>query len=157
MNRLSFKKTGVDSPDAQILLQELNDSLIAILGHNGMSHVCFDDFNQGKGFFLVGYHAGIPVCCAGIRMLEESTGEVKRVFARRNRSGYGAELMRALEEYAEEAGYERLVLECREGNGHAIEFYKKNGYIQCANYPPYEDEADAVCLEKRLRQSGSFI
>ena len=52
---LSFKKTGVDSPEAQILLQELNDSLIAILGHNGMSHVCFDDFNQGKGFFLVGY------------------------------------------------------------------------------------------------------
>ena len=63
---LSFKKTGVDSPDAQVLLQELNDSLVAILGHNGMAHVCFDDFSQEKAFFLVGYHDDIPVCCAGI-------------------------------------------------------------------------------------------
>ena len=157
MSRLSFKKAGVDSPDAQILLQELNESLIAILGHNGMSHVCFDDFNQGNGFFLVGYDADIPVCCAGIRMLDERIGEVKRVFARRNKSGYGAELMHALEEKAQEAGYERLVLECREGNGHAIEFYKKNGYVVCGKYPPYEDEADAVCLEKWLGQSGPLV
>ena len=148
---LSFKKTGVDSPDAQVLLQELNDSLVDILGHNGMAHVCFDDFSREKGFFLVGYHDDIPVCCAGIRRIDESTGEVKRVFARRNQSGYGAELMHALEENAQKAGYDRLVLECREGNSHAIEFYKKNGYVLCDRYPPYEDEADAVCLEKYLR------
>ena len=150
MGRLSFKKTGVDSPDAQILLKELNDSLIAILGHNGMAHVCFDDFSQGKGFFLVGYREDVPVCCAGIRGIDERTGEVKRVFARRNHIGYGAELMRALEENAQEAGFDRLVLECREGNDHAIEFYKKNGYVPCDRYPPYEEETDAVCLEKWL-------
>ena len=44
----------------------------------------------------------------------------------------------------------RLVLECRDSNPHAISFYMRNGYTRCENYPPYEEEDDAVCLEKEL-------
>ena len=150
---LSFAKTGVDSPDARALLQELNGVLCAMLGHNGTAHVCLDDFSHGKAFFLVGYDDGIPVCCAGVRMMDETTGEIKRVYARKNNNGVGTRLMAALERTAAEAGYRRLVLECREGNGHAIGFYRKNGYTLCAKYPPYDEEADAVCLEKRLEQT----
>lgn len=147
---LSFKQTGVENPDAQMLLKELNETLTGILGHNGTKHVCFDDFSQEKAFFLVGYDDGMPACCAGVRKLDDMTGEVKRVFARKNRKGIGAALMAALEELARETGYSRLVLECREGNPHAIEFYRKNGYTDCEKYPPYGNEADAVCLEKPL-------
>ena len=148
---LRFRKTGVDHPDAQGLLLELNEALMGILGHNGMAHVCFDDFSHEKAFFVVGYDEGKPACCAGIRRMDDETGEVKRVYARKNRRGNGAALMAALEKMAGTAGYRRLVLECREGNPHAIEFYKKNGYTVCENYPPYENEADAVCLEKELK------
>ena len=147
---LLFVKTGVDSPDAAELLLELNAVLTGILGHNGMAHVCFDDFSHEKAFFLIGYNSGVPACCAGIRMLDGTTGEIKRVYARRNSRGIGAALMTALENNAREAGYSRLVLECREGNSHAIEFYKKNGYTLCEKYPPYDKEDDAVCLEKWL-------
>ena len=147
---LSFNQTGVENPDAQMLLKELNETLMGILGHNGTKHVCFDDFSQEKAFFLVGYDDGAPACCAGVRKLDETTGEVKRVFARKNRKGIGAALMAAVEEQARETGYSRLVLECREGNPHAIEFYRKNGYTDCEKYPPYGNEADAVCLEKPL-------
>ena len=147
---LSFKQTGVENPDAQMLLKELNETLTGILGHNGTKHVCFDDFSQEKAFFLVGYDDGMPACCAGVRKLDDMTGEVKRVFARKNRKGIGAALMAALEELARETGYSRLVLECREGNPHAIEFYRKNGYTDCEKYPPYGNEADAVCLAKTL-------
>ena len=148
---LSFVQTGVENPDAQTMLRELNETLITILGHNGMSHVCFDDFSQEKAFFLVGYDGETPVCCAGVRRMDDETGEVKRVYARKNRTGNGAALMAAMEEAAAKTGYRRLVLECREGNPHAIEFYQKTGYTICENYPPYEQEADAVCLEKRLK------
>ena len=64
--------------------------------------------------------------------------------------GIGTALMKAMEKLAGKTGYRRLVLECREGNPHAIEFYQKNGYRVCENYPPYENEADAVCLDKTL-------
>ena len=151
---ISFVRTGVDAPDARLMLEELNETLTGILGHNGTRHVCLDDFSQEGGFFLVGYDEGAPVCCAGVRRLDATTGEVKRVYARKNRKGIGRILMAALEQYAAEAGYRRLVLECREGNPHAIEFYKKTGYRVCEKYPPYGDEEDAVCLDKQLEHEG---
>lgn len=147
---LSFVQTGVEAHDAQTMLWELNETLMGILGHNGTAHVCLDDFSQEKAFFLVGYDDDIPVCCAGVRRMDDRTGEIKRVYARKNRKGIGAALMKAVEELAGRTGYRRLVLECREGNPHAIAFYKKNGYTVCENYPPYDNEADAVCLDKDL-------
>ena len=153
---LSFVRTDVGSPDARMLLEELNDTLIGILGHNGTAHVCLDDFSRRNAFFLVGYDDGVPVCCAGIRQLDAATGELKRVFARKNRKGIGSALLAELEKQAKETGYERLVLECREGNSHAIDFYIREGYSLCAKYPPYENEADAVCLEKALKASAKL-
>jgi len=148
---LLFIRTSVNSEDARTLLNELNTVLTGILGHNGMAHVCFDDFSREKGFFLVGYEVGIPVCCAGIRKMDESTGEVKRVYARKNRTGNGSALMAEVERQAAEEGYDRLVLECREGNSQAIRFYQRNGYMICPKYPPYDSEGDAICLEKKLK------
>ncbi len=147
---LTFTKANVESADARLLLNELNETLTGILGHNGTAHVCLGDFSHERAFFLVGYDEGVPVCCAGIRMMDGRTGEVKRVYARKNRKGIGAALMKAVEDEARKNGYEKLVLECREGNGHAIGFYHKNGYAVCEKYPPYENETDAVCMEKLL-------
>ena len=148
---ITFIQTGIESQDVQTLLHELNETLVSILGHNGMAHVCMNDFNGDKAFFLVRYDDMIPVCCAGVRKLDDTTGEIKRVYARKNRTGTGTALMSMLEEKAVSLGYKRLVLECREGNRHAIEFYKKTGYTMCEKYPPYQEETDAVCLEKRLK------
>ena len=148
--RLDFAVSDVNGQNAQALLEELNETLIGILGHNGTTHVCMDDFSRDRGFFLVGYDGGIPVCCAGVRLLSGRTGEVKRVFARRNHKGYGTALMAAVEARAAATGYRHLVLECREGNAAAIGFYRRNGYAVCEKYPPYGDEKDAVCMEKPL-------
>ena len=148
--RLDFVVSDVNGQNAQALLEELNETLIGILGHNGTAHVCMDDFSRDGGFFLIGYDGGIPVCCAGVRLLSGRTGEVKRVFARRNQKGYGTALMAAVEAHAAATGYRRLVLECREGNAAAIGFYRRIGYAVCEKYPPYGDENDAVCMEKLL-------
>ena len=95
--KLVFAVSDINGQNAQALLEELNETLIGILGHNGTAHVCMDDFSRDWGFFLVGYDGGIPVCCAGVRLLSGRTGEVKRVFARRNHKGYGTALMAAVE------------------------------------------------------------
>ena len=41
-----FKRVSVESQDAVTLLNELNDTLMGILGHNGTMHVCMDDFKR---------------------------------------------------------------------------------------------------------------
>ena len=148
--RLEFAVSDVNGQNARALLEELNETLIGILGHNGTTHVCMDDFGRDEGFFLVGYDGDIPVCCAGVRLLSGRTGEVKRVFARSNHKGYGTALMAAVEARAAATGYRRLVLECREGNAAAIGFYRRIGYAVCEKYPPYGDEKDAVCMGKPL-------
>ena len=148
--RLDFAVSDINGQNAQALLEELNETLMGILGHNGTAHVCMDDFSRDGGFFLVGYEGGIPVCCAGVRLLSGRTGEVKRVFARRNHKGYGTALMAAVEARAAASGYRRLVLECREGNAAAIGFYRRIGYAVCEKYPPYGNEKDAICMEKLL-------
>ena len=147
---LDFAVSDADGQSARVLLEELNETLIGILGHDGTAHVCMDDFSRDGSFFLVGYDEGVPVCCAGVRLLSGRTGEVKRVFARRNHKGYGTALMAAVEVRAAAMGYRRLVLECREGNAAAIRFYRRIGYAVCEKYPPYGDEKDAVCMEKPL-------
>ena len=113
-------------------------------------HVCPEDFGQNKAFFLVGYECGTPICCAGVRVLDDETGEVKRVYARTRSRGVGAAQMAAVEDEARALGYRRLVLECRGGNPRAIAFYLRNGYSVCPNHPPYDVESDAVCMEKYL-------
>ena len=150
MREMRFVKTDVQSSDAQMLLEELNTTLVGILGHNGQKHVCLDDFRLDRSFFVIGYDGDTPVCCAGVRRFDDTTGEVKRVFARNNHRGYGSKLMAGVETLARECGYRRLILECREGNPRAIDFYQREGYTICEKYPPYKNETDAVCLEKIL-------
>lgn len=133
-----------------MLLEELNATLTGILGHNGMMYVNFEDFSHEKAGFFVGYINGEPVCCAGLRYESETVCEIKRVYARKNSSGTGRALMAFLEEEAGKAGYGRVILECRSANRHAVEFYLRNGYEICENYPPYDKEDDAVCMDKTI-------
>lgn len=145
-----FKEVAVRSQDAACILRELDEVLVQLIGHNGQRHVCWDDFEQPRSTFIVGYEEGEAVGCIGIRCLNEQTAELKRVYARKHHPGLACGLMDFAEDWARRQGYVRTVLECRDNNPHAIAFYKRNGYTVCRNYPPYEEEADAVCLEKSL-------
>lgn len=79
-----------------LMIGELNAFLIRQIGNNGSKHVHLDDFSESRGVFIVGYDGTEPVCCAGIRQMDASTGEVKRVYARPNQNGNGAQLMACL-------------------------------------------------------------
>lgn len=147
---IEFKEASIESEDAKLLISELNKVLFAMLGHDGTAHVDNKSFELDRAGFFIGYCDGQPICCAGIHPLDEETGEVKRVYARKNNIGAGRILMAELERWALQKGYTKLALECRPGNPHAIEFYKKVGYQVRDNFPPYVGVEDAVCLEKSL-------
>lgn len=145
---IHFIEKSIYCEDAILLIDELNDILMGIVGNNGTKHVNLSDFEQEGSIFFVGYYKNEPICCAGIRNVDNQTGEIKRVYTRENRLGVGSALIDQLEKWANEHQYHRLILECREVNQHAITFYKKKGYKVCDKYPPYIEQEDAVCMDK---------
>lgn len=145
-----FKEVSIRSKDAETILNKLNSALMSILGHNGTKHIVLSDFEKEGSVFIIGYLQDIPLCCAGFVRIDSHTGEVKRVFADKNTIGAGTALMRELERWALAHDYTHMLLECREQNKHALDFYHRIGYRNCDKFPPYDNEDDAVCMEKYL-------
>jgi putative acetyltransferase len=63
--------------------------------------------------FLVAFDGDGAIGCGGLRPLDQTHGEIKRMFVRLSHRGKGVStaILRALEAAARERGWERLVLE----------------------------------------------
>ncbi|MFJ9690625.1 GNAT family N-acetyltransferase [Kitasatospora sp. NPDC101183] len=102
--------------------------------------------------FLLAYVDGEPAGCGGLRDLGEGVGEVKRMYvdgARRG-SGVAEGVLRALEAWARERGWQRLRLETGERQTAAVRFYTRCGYERIPNFGAYEGVASSLCFERRL-------
>lgn len=108
------------------------------------------DFAPPRGQFLVAYGGGEPVACAGLRPIEESTGEVKRLYidAGWRRQGIGRALMRRLEEEARSLGYRRLRLDTNPGNEASRALFLAAGFHEIPDYNG--NELAAYWFEKEL-------
>lgn len=143
---IEIKKMSMDSLDAQLLIQELNQSLVRITGDDGTIHFQQNDVEQQRAVFLVGYIDDVPYSCGALREINQECGEIKRIYARRNSVGMGHYMMRALEQQAIHYGYQALFLETRVQNEHAISFYEANGYVHCPNYGVYIENQNSYCF-----------
>ena len=101
---------------------------------------------------LIAYIDGVPVGCAGSRRHSNSEAELKRVWVEPEyRSQHIAtNLIGQIEEKARKQGFKRIVLQTREKMSNAVELYRKRGYKQIENYPPYDKLDGAVCYSKEL-------
>src|SRR5438270_10457942 len=89
------------------------------------------------GTFLVGFDsAGRPVCCGGIKRLEDGACEIKRMFVvpEARGGGLGRELLTALEAAARELGYGIARLDTGPRQPHAEAMYRRAGYEPVANF-----------------------
>lgn len=91
---------------------------------------------------LVARYGGDPGGMAGVRMLDATTGELKRVFVRERLRGRGgaALLLTAAEEAARGLGAERLILDTRGDLVEARALYARHGYEETE---PHNDETYA--------------
>jgi len=64
--------------------------------------------------------------------------------------GIAVAIMQELEAWAIELGTRTAVLETGLAQPEAIALYRKMGYTQIENYPPYVDVAISMCMGKRL-------
>jgi GNAT superfamily N-acetyltransferase len=102
------------------------------------------------GAFFVARLDGHPIGCGGIRKLDETTAEIKRMWidpVARSR-GIGRRLLAALEDAAVELGCHTVRLDTNAHLTEAVALYRSSGYSEI---PAYNDNLYAArWFEKRL-------
>jgi GNAT superfamily N-acetyltransferase len=100
------------------------------------------DVTPPKGWFVVARLDGRPVGCGGLKRLDASTGEIKRVWVAGDVRGarLASRIMDRLEEIAAEAGFAKVLLDTNRALVEARAMYLKRGYAEVA---PYNDNSYA--------------
>lgn len=105
---------------------------------------------------------GVAVACGALRRLVPGswgdgepgpgTGEVKRMFVRREWRGRGLSrrVLRELEDRARDQGLQRLVLETGGLQTAAVALYERSGYAPIPRYAGYADSPISLCFAKDL-------
>lgn len=91
-----------------------------------------DSLTPPTGVFLVGRYDGMPAACAGLKVLDDRTVELTRLFVRpaQRGTGGGKRLLAAAEEATRELGAKRIVLNTRLDLVEARALYGNHGYVE---------------------------
>jgi putative acetyltransferase len=103
-------------------------------------------------FFVAYSDDGTPMGCGGLRRLDPHFGEVKRMYVTPQSRGTGVStaILDRLEQYAADAGWQRLVLETGDMQPDAERFYLREGYSRIPNFGYYIGSDLSRCFEKVL-------
>lgn len=143
-----------ESGDAQRLISELDHGLAQLYTPDQRFGPNFKaaQIADGRGTFLVARLDGRAVGCGAIRLLDDTTAEVKRMYVEpelRGRS-IGRAVLDALERKARDLGVRRLVLETGIHQHSAIALYLRAGFEQCDCWGEYTTSATSVCYAKDI-------
>jgi GNAT superfamily N-acetyltransferase len=88
------------------------------------------------GGFLVGWLAGEAVACGGVKRLDATTCEIKRMYVapRARGSGMARALLAALEDEARRLGYAVARLDTGPQQPHAERLYRSAGYAEIPDF-----------------------
>lgn len=147
----NIRAVDPDDPDAVRLLNAYFDELRERFGTYEPPSVEDLRRDAARGVVLVAYESDHAVGCGSLRLLDERTAEVKRMFVAMEARGqsHGRRLLRALEERARALECDRVVLDTAAPLKEAARMYLREGYVEIARYNdnPYA----ARWFEKRLR------
>jgi len=109
-------------------------------------------FKPPDGTFLVAFEDGEAIACGGVGRLDETTGELRRMYvlpAHRSR-GLGRAILQELESAARALGYTRMRLETGNEAPEALGLYTSSGYEPIPCWGPFASDPKSRCFEKRL-------
>jgi GNAT superfamily N-acetyltransferase len=138
---IEFRAAAFDSGDGAVLAQAMRDEMAVIYAGVNMdawhtSAATAGGLEPPHGTFLVGYEDTEPICCGGIKRLDEHHCELKRMYVVPGARGRGVarRLLGALERAARELGYPvaRLVTGPRQPA--AQHLYESEGYAPIGDY-----------------------
>ncbi len=144
-------RTTSKNPDFQKLVKQLDDYLAVM---DGEEHGFYDQYNKIDMLkhCIVIFDNDEAVACGAIKELDTKSMEVKRMFTLPEKRGKGlaSAILRELETWSKELGYEKTVLETGKKQVEAVALYNKCGYKIVPNYGQYIGVANSVCFEKIL-------
>ena len=148
---IQIMEADITRDESLSLLHELSGSLNHITGNSGESSFSINDMEDEKSVFVIARSGSKAAGCGAIRRIDDSTGELKRMYAKEQGLGVGTSILNFLENKALEFGYSKLICETRKINVGACSFYIRNGFHIIPNYGKYQGRDEAVCFEKRIR------
>jgi putative acetyltransferase len=149
---ISTKRTNSEDKDFHLLVDRLNKDL---LDRYGELQVFYNQFNKIENIptVVVAYIDGKPVGCGCFKKFDDSSVEIKRMYAAAEQrgKGIGGTILNELEKWAAELGNDHTVLEMGNNQPEAARLYKGHGYTVIPNYGQYIGmEATSICMKKGL-------
>lgn len=147
-----LKRTTNQDPDFIKLREELDKELwemYPVVMNQYVEHNLLPESTSAVLYF----EDGVAVACGAFKPIEEEQAiEIKRMYVLPAGRGKGLSkiILRGLEQWGKELGYERAILETGLKNFSAHHLYDKAGYQRMENYPPFVGMEESWCYEKRL-------
>jgi putative acetyltransferase len=144
-------RTNSDHPDFRYLVSKLESDLAI---RDGDDHAFYAQYNKIDAIkhAVVLYEADKAVGCGAIKEYEPAVMEVKRMYVLPEKRGHGiaSRVLKELEDWAFELGYQKTILETGIKQPEAIGLYTKSHYTRIPNYGQYAGVDNSVCFEKML-------
>lgn len=143
----TIKRTNSDNLDFQKLVVELDKDLAQKNGDTNDFFVQFNKIDQIKNVVVV-YEIDQAVACGAMKEYDNNTMEIKRMFVplEKRGKGFASKVLQELENWSNELGYNRCILETGNKMSEAIGLYKKMGYKIIPNYGQYKNVESSICL-----------
>jgi GNAT superfamily N-acetyltransferase len=157
--RLTPTVTAVpyDHPHARRLTRALHADQLALYGFADDPDTTPEaDFAPPQGLFLIASTGDEPVGCGGVRLLDEDTAEIKRMYVadQVRGQGIGRYLLEHLEHHAIRCGATRIMLETGRRNTAALALYHRAGYVPWLSYVPGRDQEVNRAMTKPINNSS---
>ena len=152
MHHLNTKRSSTNDPDFIYLVSLLDNEFWVVL-HEDQS--MYEQYNKVSGIStaIIVYDKEKAVACGCYKEYNTTTVEIKRMFVEKNHRGNGISklVLKELENWADENGFQYAVLETSTHFTVAKNLYQRAGYIIIPNYDQYEGLEESVCMKKKLR------
>jgi putative acetyltransferase len=154
MNIITIAPEPFDSADARRLVEALDAHLASRYPPEQRfgPNLKPAQIAPGLGTFVVARADGGAVGCGAVRLLDQTTVEVKRMYVDPEMRGRGVAkaILAHLEAAGRELGARHAVLETGIHQDEAIGLYRRAGYTEVACWGEYSTSPTSVCYEKAL-------
>ncbi len=144
-------RTTANNPYFVTLVEQLDADLAL---RDGEEHGFYSTYNglQMIEHVILATKNGQAIGCGALKRFNDETAEIKRMYvipeARKN--GVASLVLKALENWAHELGFQECILETGKRQPEAIALYQKRGYCMIANYGQYAGFINSVCFQKNV-------
>jgi len=148
-----FQLFRIQKPNEALLsLIKMLDKELAVT--DGEDHDFYHQYNglDDIKHFVLSTQNNIPIACGAFKKFDTISVEIKRMYVRTDQRGKGfaVSVLKELELWAKEVGYQYTVLETGKRQLAAIHLYEKCGYSLIPNYGQYADMENSLCFIKKL-------